>query len=688
MGFSEGRERDVTPEPEMTPPVPPNGAVEGRDLHFGGRITFRCNPGFALQGHRSATCRLDGVWSAPFPLCVPRERTCGIPKKPTHGDHLLLYGPGDVLIAVQYQCNRPYMLVGTSQRTCLTNSTWSGTAPSCVKPLEPDTRHEKEKPPDKDKDTEDKLNTVESKDKGKTKSKDTGRGVETVGSKDTGRTTEKAERTDTGQEPDRSQDTEKGEESETDNQSISVSERTRCPPPPKLYNGYHQLVQGSGGDPDRAEFFCNNSYALSGGAVRTCQLNGSWSGKPPLCVRACREPKVSELVKQQVLPPQVPPRKTPLDKLYSSTSAGKLFNLVPTKVPLTLPPLAPGFHHLYTYIEYECTSPFYHHSGSPRRTCLKTGKWSGRHPEKLAETRWPWHAAIYRRSGVGPEAKPDKKEALAGGFGKAKAKALGGGDEGEESAEEGVATWQLVCSGALVNQRSVVVAAHCVTELGKLLPIDAAKIKVVMGKHYRSDLRETKNLQHLRVSSVLVHPNYDPLVLDSDIAVLKLLDKARISERVLPVCLPAKQGGEVTARQAYVVGWSILPGSQGEEDEMARAGLVELGDVVQCERQYAQEGAPVSITDNMLCGRQHPRGLSNICPADTGGIVVLPPSLPPSSSSSAPLFLEGQETTGSNVWRLLGVVSHGFDQQNCRPDLYTVYTRTGNFKDWIEASMK
>lgn len=74
-----------------------------------------------------------------------------------------------------------------------------------------------------------------------------------------------------------------------------------------------------------------------------------------------------------------PLRKTPVHRLYSSGIGRPLKSDGPTRGPPVLSRLPQGFHHLYSHIEYECASPFYHHAGSSRRTCLKTGKWSGRH---------------------------------------------------------------------------------------------------------------------------------------------------------------------------------------------------------------------------------------------------------------------------------------------------------------------
>ncbi|XP_065812927.1 inactive serine protease PAMR1 [Labrus bergylta] len=877
------------------PPVPTHGSTEGLFHHSGAHVTFRCDPGFELRGVGTAICLSDGSWSAPAPKCVPLERVCSLPPKPTHGDHFLVYGPNDVIIALQYLCYNPYELSGNSQRTCLPNNTWGGPPPVCTqvnntlseaekdkyntKDTETDiyidkdiskhtekgqekTTGEKESVQGRDKNTghenttavsgEDKYTgtipektVAEDKTKEEPGERNSGSEKPTGGSKDKEdskgsdsslNTVEKTE-PEVGKPPEEKEDADldsgktditeiivikdKGQEEKerkeeqvngkrdqdkvgpndtklrtvisegentveifevemtknntilhgtkdptTDNNTIvslgrkvipprvnitqytlyrgggeesgrakekpivkeekkeqeKSAEKTKedlerekeerekekekeinqsfdeksCPPLPRLYHGYQQPVPGV--KPDTVAFFCNHSYALSGDARRTCQPDGTWSGKQPLCVRACREPKVSELVRQKVLPPQTPSRKTPLHKLYSTMQGRQLQSDDPSKAPPPLSQLPQGFHPLYTHIEYECASQFYQHSGSSRRTCLKTGKWSGRHvscspvcgkhptfdPERPAEAHWPWLAAIYRRSSNrAAETKVSKADSQAGSL----KKNVGAGNGNHNEASD----WQLVCSGAMVNQRSVVVAAHCVTELGKVYPLDVAKIKVVVGKHFRDDHRESKGLQHLRVASIVVHTNYDPHILDSDIAVVKLLDKARIGDKVLPLCLSDSQGEEAISGQGLVTGWSPLPDSNLGPDEKARVGLVRLADVVPCEQQYARNGVPVSVTDNMLCGSHKPDyGHSNICPSDTGGILVLP-ALSDNQAShdrKPSVGLTPAEKESKGLWRLLGLVSFGYDQGECDPDLYTVYTHVANFKDWIENNLK
>ncbi|XP_006864975.1 PREDICTED: inactive serine protease PAMR1 [Chrysochloris asiatica] len=334
---------------------------------------------------------------------------------------------------------------------------------------------------------------------------------------------------------------------------------------------------------------------------------------------------------------------------------------VPTKKPL-LPfgDLPAGYQHLHTQLQYECISPFYRRLGSSRRTCLKTGKWSGRAPScipicgkienitasKTQGTRWPWQAAIYRRtSGV-----------------------HGG------SLHKGA--WFLVCSGALVNERTVVVAAHCVTDLGKVTVIKTADLKVVLGKFYRDDDRDEKTIQNLRISAVILHPNYDPILLDSDMAILKLLDKARISTRVQPICLAATRDLTTSFQESHitVAGWNILADvrTPGFKNDSLHSGVVSVVDSLLCEEQHEDHGIPVSVTDNMFCASQDPTAPSDICLAETGGIAAL--SFPGRASPEP-------------RWHLVGLVSWSYDK-TCSRSLYTAFTKVLPFKDWIERNMK
>ncbi|NXC81818.1 PAMR1 protease, partial [Cercotrichas coryphoeus] len=455
----------------------------------------------------------------------------------------------------------------------------------------------------------------------------------------------------------------------TGNRCENFLEEKNCSDPGGPLNGYRRVVEDTGLLNGRyakigtvIAFFCNNSYVLSGNEQRTCQDDGEWSGKQPICIKACREPKISDLVRQKVLPMQVQSRETPLHQLYSSAFSKQKIQIYPTKKPaLPFGELPPGYQHLHTQLQYECVSPFYRRLGSSRRTCLKTGKWSGRAPvcvpicgkaenitlkKAVTSVRWPWQAAIYRTAnGV-------KESSLRKG------------------------AWILICSGALVNERTVVVAAHCVTDLGKTIVLKTAELKVVLGKFYRDDDRDEKTIQNLRISAIIVHPNYDPILLDSDIAVIKLLDKARISSRVQPICLSSSHDltSSTEDLKIMVTGWKVLADIKdpGYKNDTIRMGVVQMVDSLLCEQQYEDNGIQVSITDSMFCAKQDHTAFSNICPAETGGIAAI--TLPGKASPEL-------------RWHLMGLVSWGYDK-TCSLELYSGYTKALPFKDWIEKNMK
>ncbi|NXR94396.1 PAMR1 protease, partial [Hypocryptadius cinnamomeus] len=455
----------------------------------------------------------------------------------------------------------------------------------------------------------------------------------------------------------------------TGNRCENFLEEKNCSDPGGPLNGYRRVVEDTGLLNGRyakigtvIAFFCNNSYVLSGNEQRTCQDDGEWSGKQPICIKACREPKISDLVRQKVLPMQVQSRETPLHQLYSSAFSKQKLQIYPTKKPaLPFGELPPGYQHLHTQLQYECVSPFYRRLGSSRRTCLKTGKWSGRAPvcipicgkaenitlkKAVTSMRWPWQAAIYRTAnGV-------KENSLRKG------------------------AWILICSGALVNERTVVVAAHCVTDLGKTIVLKTAELKVVLGKFYRDDDRDEKTIQNLRISAIIVHPNYDPILLDSDIAVIKLLDKARISSRVQPICLSSSHDltSSTEDLKIMVTGWKVLADIKdlGYKNDTIRMGVVQMVDSLLCEQQYEDNGIQVSITDSMFCAKQDHTAFSNICPAETGGIAAI--TLPGKASPEL-------------RWHLMGLVSWGYDK-TCSLELYNGYTKALPFKDWIEKNMK
>uniref|UniRef100_A0A8C3QYS8 Sushi, von Willebrand factor type A, EGF and pentraxin domain-containing protein 1 n=1 Tax=Cyanoderma ruficeps TaxID=181631 RepID=A0A8C3QYS8_9PASS len=115
----------------VTCPVPlplPNGRTTGSDFSFTKEVHYHCNEGYSLQGASTLTCQSDGTWDSEAPHCEPV--VCGPPEDISHGflnGSAFTYGE-----FVHYICFPGYELHGNPLRQCLSNSSWSGSLPSCL----------------------------------------------------------------------------------------------------------------------------------------------------------------------------------------------------------------------------------------------------------------------------------------------------------------------------------------------------------------------------------------------------------------------------------------------------------------------------------------------------------------------------------------------------------------------------
>ncbi len=108
----------------------------------------------------------------------------------------------------------------------------------------------------------------------------------------------------------------------------------------------------------------------------------------------------------------------------------------------------------------------------------------------LTDTQWPWHAAIYIRSPPDHTASTHKPHGITTSI--------------QQGASEESTFWYLACSGALLTQRSVLVAAQCVVDKDKQQTRHPAHVKVVIGMQLQTSKDQLKSLRHFRVQHSLL----------------------------------------------------------------------------------------------------------------------------------------------------------------------------------------
>ncbi|XP_023188305.1 CUB and sushi domain-containing protein 1 isoform X4 [Xiphophorus maculatus] len=114
------------------PGVPPNAVVSGtHSWTYGSVLQYSCLPGGVLVGNSTRNCQEDGTWSGAPPYCTGASPgLCGDPGIPPHGTRL---GGEEFKTKslLRFSCEAGYNLIGSAERTCLHNSSWSGTQPVC-----------------------------------------------------------------------------------------------------------------------------------------------------------------------------------------------------------------------------------------------------------------------------------------------------------------------------------------------------------------------------------------------------------------------------------------------------------------------------------------------------------------------------------------------------------------------------
>ncbi|KAM5163755.1 CUB and sushi domain-containing protein 1 [Mantella aurantiaca] len=112
------------------PGVPANAVLSGDTFIYGLKVHYSCTGAHVLIGNSTRICQENSRWSGTLPHCSgTNPGTCGDPGIPSHGSRLGT--EFKIKSLLRFSCEMGYTLMGSMERTCLLNGSWSGVQPTC-----------------------------------------------------------------------------------------------------------------------------------------------------------------------------------------------------------------------------------------------------------------------------------------------------------------------------------------------------------------------------------------------------------------------------------------------------------------------------------------------------------------------------------------------------------------------------
>ncbi|XP_058448403.1 CLIP domain-containing serine protease B4-like [Malaya genurostris] len=222
------------------------------------------------------------------------------------------------------------------------------------------------------------------------------------------------------------------------------------------------------------------------------------------------------------------------------------------------------------------------------------------------------------------------------------------------------------CGGSLINELYVLTAAHCVVGIPKAWTVSGVRL----GEWDTStdpdcDDADSSDcfdpVQDIRVEKSIPHEDFisSRTEVHNDIALLRLAEKARYSDTVVPICLPIDASfasRSYDTRKMFVAGWGQTEAERGSRYKLFVA--VSGVSMQHCQEQYPN----AKIDDRQICAGGEAG--KDSCKGDSGG----------------PL-MDVEYSKGQVVYYLAGVVSFG--RQCGMRDVPGVYTNVHRFVNWV-----